>query len=231
MRRIIIYGIGTYGKKAFDFIKENDYILAGVCDSNVGKKGSLFFGTEVGLSEEVIENNRFDFIWLCADSWESMLERVLKNGVTIDKIKLFNGKILDIDESYQKSVYSQDGEELYLREYFADMSDGIYVDVEAFHPTRFSNTMWAHQKGWKGINIEPNPNGIELFNILRNEDININCGISNITGNMTYYRYKEGALNTFNPERVRNLAQLGYKVEDEIKVPVVTLQSIFDKLI
>lgn len=41
--------------------------------------------------------------------------------------------------------------------------DGIYVDVGAFHPTKFSNTHLFYLNGWRGINIEARPGSKKLF--------------------------------------------------------------------
>src|SRR3989344_4572766 len=73
-----------------------------------------------------------------------------------------------------KRSYSQSGEDMILRSIFDDKKEGFYVDVGAFHPKLYSNTYYFYKRGWRGINIEPNPGA--NFGI-RKGDINLKCGI------------------------------------------------------
>lgn len=75
---------------------------------------------------------------------------------------------------------------------------GFYVDVGAHHPTRFSNTYHYYLKGWRGINIDPIPGGMKLFDEQRPDDINLEMGIANQGGELTYTVFKEPAFNTFD---------------------------------
>ena len=88
-------------------------------------------------------------------------------------------RLLDIHA--QKS-YSQEGEDMVLERIFAGKKGGFYVDVGAHHPRRFSNTYFFYRKGWKGINIEPNPEAIHAFQSDRKRDTNLQCGISDRPG-------------------------------------------------
>src|SRR5262249_52479725 len=77
--------------------------------------------------------------------------------------------------------YSHYGEDLIvlhlLREKRSKSQKGIYVDVGAFDPAWFSNTLLLHQHGWKGINIEANPDRLEQFKRHRPHDINL-CAVA-----------------------------------------------------
>jgi hypothetical protein len=50
-----------------------------------------------------------------------------------------------------------------LRRIFESRGAGFYVDVGAHHPRRYSNTNYFYKRGWKGINIEPNPDALRIF--------------------------------------------------------------------
>jgi hypothetical protein len=66
--------------------------------------------------------------------------------------------------------YSQFGEDLVVRMHFMgnfDNSVGRFIDVGAFHPFKYSNTMLLSQLGWRGINIDCNPVKIAGFKKLR----------------------------------------------------------------
>ena len=73
----------------------------------------------------------------------------------------------------------------------------FYVDIGAHHPIDRNNTQLLFQKGWKGINIEVDQFGIDLFNFLRPNDLNILSAVSNYDGKIDfYYQKKFSPLNT-----------------------------------
>src|SRR3989344_218058 len=96
-------------------------------------------------------------------------------------------------------TYAQFGEHAVLLELFKDKDNGRYVDVGAHHPHRYSNTYLLYKKGWHGVNIDPNPHTIALFNKARSSDKNICAGIGH-AGTLTYYRFSDPAVNTFKKE-------------------------------
>jgi FkbM family methyltransferase len=105
-------------------------------------------------------------------------------------------------------AYSQDGEDMILRRLFERQKSGFYVDVGAHHPYRFSNTCYFYRRGWRGINIDPNPEAIAAFCRSRPSDINICVGVSDASVNLSFHFFNEPALNTFDSdlaaERVRS---------------------------
>nr|WP_246836386.1 FkbM family methyltransferase [Leptospira yasudae] len=126
--------------------------------------------------------------------------------------------------------YSQEGEDMILREIFQGKTEGFYVDIGAYDPIRFSNTNYFYQLGWKGINVEPSPDGIERFNLYRKNDINLNAGISREAGKLKYYVFEEAALNTFDSKRVEYLEMnSSYRHQSSVDIPVYSLASILSK--
>lgn len=95
--------------------------------------------------------------------------------------------------------YAQFGEDAVLLELFKNKDNGVYVDVGAHHPYRYSNTYLLYKKGWHGVNIDPNPHTIALFNKARPNDKNI-CAGAGRAGMLTYYRFSDPAVNTFTKE-------------------------------
>mgnify|MGYP001200743861 FL=1 len=67
---------------------------------------------------------------------------------------------------------------IFLRKYFANQKKGFYIDVGCYHPIRLSNTKFLSDKGWRGINIDISKKSIDLFNIARKKDTNLNIGIA-----------------------------------------------------
>ena len=79
----------------------------------------------------------------------------------------------------QRNSYSQCGEDRFITKFFKKQKKGIYLDIGAFNPIKYSNTYLLYKKGWKGINIDLNKTSIDLFNIFRPNDKNICAAISN----------------------------------------------------
>ncbi|EOQ88230.1 methyltransferase FkbM domain protein [Leptospira yanagawae serovar Saopaulo str. Sao Paulo = ATCC 700523] len=129
-------------------------------------------------------------------------------------------------DSFYRS-YSQEGEDMILRDLFGNKQKGFYVDIGAYDPIRFSNTQYFYELGWSGINIEPSPNALRNFEIHRKRDKNLNLGIGLTDSELTYYQFEEGALNTFDSERVKFLeATTIYVAKNSVKIKVRPLASV-----
>lgn len=129
---------------------------------------------------------------------------------------------------FSKRSFSQEGEDLILHRIFERKSEGFYVDVGAHHPFKFSNTYLFYRKGWRGINIEPNPEAIELFKKYRPKDINLNLAIGQ-GGELTYYMFNEPALNTFDKFLAMNRTKSGeYHIIKEMKIETYPLKKVLD---
>jgi FkbM family methyltransferase len=115
-----------------------------------------------------------------------------------DNIKHVKNNLFDF---YSTKSYSHEGEDLILFRYLDHREQGFYVDVGAHHPKRFSNTYFFYKRGWRGINIDPNPEAINLLNKYRPRDINLQLGIYTKPGKLKYFMFDEPALNTFDEER------------------------------
>ena len=79
---------------------------------------------------------------------------------------------------YGRLSYSQEGEDLVLHRLFEGQATGIYVDVGAHHPFRFSNTCLLHTRGWRGINIDATPGSMAQFQRFRPRDVNLELGVA-----------------------------------------------------
>lgn len=136
-------------------------------------------------------------------------------------------EVLDIHASHS---YSQEGEDLILRRIFDQQATGFFVDVGAHHPKRFSNTFIFYKAGWRGINIEPNPAAIALFNSARPRDINIQAGVSDVSSGLTYFEFDDPALNSFDEALVTwRLANTPYKVVRRSIVAVERLDTLLTR--
>jgi FkbM family methyltransferase len=110
------------------------------------------------------------------------------------------GRLYLLFEPYAQISFAQEGEDMALRRLLERETTGFYVDVGAHHPKRFSNTYYFYLRGWRGINVEPNPDMVALLRAIRPRDINIQVGVSDRKGTMTYHQFSDAALNTFDEE-------------------------------
>lgn len=132
--------------------------------------------------------------------------------------------------SYGVRAYSSEGEDLILKRIFDKKQHGVYVDVGAHHPFRVSNTYLLYKQNWTGINIDPMPGSMLLFNKHRPKDVNLEIGVSVVKQQLTYFIFNEPALNTFSPEKVKEYTQAPqYRVIAEKKIDTWPLAEILDK--
>jgi FkbM family methyltransferase len=132
-----------------------------------------------------------------------------------------------------KPLYSQGGEDIVLKTLFYNKwskgRKGFFIDVGAYHPYEHSNTYLLYLEGWRGINIDPRPDSMTLFNQIRPEDINLEVGVAKEKGILTYYFISEtSTMNSFSKE---NLVTTGMdkNITKEIPVEVLSLTDIMDK--
>lgn len=232
MKKIILFGAGVFGKTIAEKIKDKftDRLL--FCDNDKEKYNTVICGIQVINffdMKNLCMRNEVDRIVISTKDKSEIINQCVSENID-PNILFYYDKKLDtlkpICEMYANIIYSQDGEEFYLRERFENKKDGFYVDIGANHPYRFSNTYWAYLQGWRGINVEPDLINYELLKYIRNKDININCGISEQESQMDYYMFRENAFNTFCANEINNINNdiVGVK-----KIQVRRLDTIFDE--
>jgi FkbM family methyltransferase len=137
---------------------------------------------------------------------------------------------LEITDPFVRLSYSQDGEDMVLRRMFEGKKSGFYIDVGAHHPFRFSNTCYFYRLGWRGINIDPNPNAIEAFRAARPRDANLCVGVSDVEERLRYHVFNEPALNTFDPALAAERARLAdYHLTETCEIPVRRLDDLLSE--
>lgn len=131
--------------------------------------------------------------------------------------------------SYRKESYAQEAEDLILQRLFEEHKGGFYVDIGAHHPFRFSNTQLLYRRGWSGINIDAMPGSMELFNLFRRRDINLELGISKTEGELKYHMFQHPALNTFSEDMAQEREGHGAKVQKVISVKTIPLAKLLEE--
>ena len=147
-------------------------------------------------------------------------------------VRLLSRVKATVSDGYAVKTYSQEGEDMVLRRLFAGVERGFYIDIGAHHPKRFSNTYFFYKRGWRGINIEPNPDMIGLFQRYRPRDVNLGLGVSDRAGELKYFMFNEPALNSFdvNIARARESDER-YRIIGSEPVKVDRLDSILEKYV
>jgi len=89
--------------------------------------------------------------------------------------------------------------------------------------------MFFYDRGWSGINIDPNPGIMKLFRQSRPNDINLEIGIGRNEEKKKYYCFNEPALNGFDRElSLKRIVLKEYKLIGEMEVEVKPLSSVLD---
>lgn len=133
--------------------------------------------------------------------------------------------------SYKNFYFSQFGEDVVLRVLVgSEQKTGFYVDVGAYHPKHLSNTFYFYKKGWRGINIDANPNSIQLFNSVRSRDINVNAVISSQAEQVTFYGW-DSVYDTISKTEAAEVRKIHGPEKWTKEVVTETLESVLDKFL
>lgn len=125
--------------------------------------------------------------------------------------------------------FSQEGEDRLLANIFRGKDSGFYVDVGAHHPYYLSNTHLFYKRGWRGLNIDANPECISNFRRIRKQDINVNSGVGSITGKLAFHNFEEPALSTFDEKLSLDRQKEGRKLKEKILIQVEPLENLLDR--
>ncbi len=131
--------------------------------------------------------------------------------------------------SYKKIIYSQNGEDCFIENYFKGKKNGTYIDVGSFHPKQFSNTFKLYDSyHWSGISIDARPGSSVLFNKIRPRDLAIETPISNIPTSLEYFSWGDHSENTMDPAQANALEKTLGPPLKVITMQTRTLKSILD---
>lgn len=127
--------------------------------------------------------------------------------------------------------YAQNGEDVILNRIFGGKKTGCYIDIGASHPETLSVTKHFYDIGWRGINVDPLKNSIELFTQSRHDELNLNVAIDIEKGFLNFYEISDyPELSTFSSSAADALSKAGHKV---ICYPVerLTGNELFEKYV
>lgn len=121
--------------------------------------------------------------------------------------------------------YAQNLEDVVLHRCLRDVERGFYVDVGACDPLIDSVTHAFYERGWRGINIEPNAQFYQALERDRPKDINLMTLVGREAGETIFYEVVRTGLSTTNSEYARRHAETGYQVRPHT-MPCTTLDAI-----
>ena len=125
-------------------------------------------------------------------------------------------------DRYGVTSYSQQGEDRIIETILKNISGGFYVDVGCNHPFSLSNTARLYRRGWRGLNIDVNPEMIRLFRQLRPQDISVVAAISNRVEQLVFTITKASGMSSLEAPKMDDRTQ----VLKEIKVTTTTLTAL-----
>ena len=110
-----------------------------------------------------------------------------------------------------------------------DIHHPSYLDIGAHHPFNISNTALLCARGSRGVNVEANPDLIANFRLYRPDDVTLNVAVGPEPGTAKFYRIDRwSGRNTLSLASTEEFtrAHPQFLIEDEIEVPVVTINHI-----
>lgn len=137
------------------------------------------------------------------------------------------------DQVFGGATYAQHGDDLVALNIFhlLEIEKPSYLDIGAHHPVNISNTALLYQRGCRGINVDANPILLKAFQDKRPEDINLNLGVSDHTGTLTFYMIDDASgRNTFDLATAEAFvaSHPWCTIRKTVEVPVVTINEIVE---
>jgi FkbM family methyltransferase len=124
--------------------------------------------------------------------------------------------------------YTQNFEDVMLWRALQDVRDGFYIDVGASWPTSGSTTLAFYERGWHGINIEPDAETFAVLVERRPRDLNLQLAVSNAPGQLPMYFVPNTGNSTLSAEEAEHRKGEGHEVVERV-VHVATLASIWNE--
>jgi len=134
---------------------------------------------------------------------------------------------------YLECSFSQFAEDLLVLqalEQTGRTEKAYYVDVGAFDPLAYSNTVRLRWRGWRGINIDAQLDHVARFKVERPEDANLHFAVSEKSGTAEFLCYDSGTTGRLAVnDETGSKSILGENVRKVIQVPTETLALILSK--
>jgi FkbM family methyltransferase len=124
------------------------------------------------------------------------------------------------------TTYAQNFEDVMLWRALKHIECGFYVDVGAWSPDLDSVTRAFYERGWRGINVEPNREFHVQLAERRTRDINLRMAVSDKAGSLMMNFFSNLGLSTLDETIAQNHVCAGWAV-DKHEVEVTTLADLW----
>jgi FkbM family methyltransferase len=124
--------------------------------------------------------------------------------------------------------YAQNFEDVMLWRALKQVVDGFYIDVGAAWPDQDSVTKAFYERGWRGVNIEPNPDLCAELCRQRPRDVTLEIAISDSVGTRRFSIMTGTGLSSLNPEVARMAREAGFE-ERVAEVHTETLAGVWER--
>jgi FkbM family methyltransferase len=126
--------------------------------------------------------------------------------------------------------YAQNGEDVLLWRALREVEVGFYIDVGAAHPTADSVTLAFYERGWHGINVDPDPDCVAALRKERPRDISLELAISAEAGQRPFYSFPGTGWSTLSGDVAGVHETHGHHANERV-VETQTLAAICDNLV
>ena len=124
--------------------------------------------------------------------------------------------------------YAQNFEDVMLWRALKHVKNGFYIDVGAAWPDKHSVTKAFYDSGWRGINIEPNPELWRLLSTDRPRDINLGIALADERGHQELHIIADTGLSSLDRD-VTALHEAGGFRSEGNHVEVSTLSDVWSQ--
>ena len=122
--------------------------------------------------------------------------------------------------------YAQNFEDIVLWRALSDVGVGTYIDIGAAWPTADSVTALFYERGWTGVNVDPNPQMYDGLVQHRPLDTNLRAAVADRTGTMEFSVVGATGLSTLDSSAAQQYAEAGHEVTT-IETNVLTLRDVW----
>jgi FkbM family methyltransferase len=158
----------------------------------------------------------------------AVLSRVQASGMRADRETSARPNLLPGEPAPILS-YAQNAEDVVLLRAFSDIDNGFYVDVGAGDPVDDSVSKVFYDRGWHGINVEPQRSSFRKLESARSRDINLNSAVSDRIGTSSFFVLPERpGRSTLTPDLAEFYRSSGQRIEKET-VELTTLKEICEE--
>jgi FkbM family methyltransferase len=130
-----------------------------------------------------------------------------------------------------KKLYSQNDEELLIRDFFDDRKGGFFVDVGSYHWEELSTTNFLEKHlGWSGIAIDAQAGFAEGYKKYRPKTKFFSYAVTDHSGD-TLKLYLTGGTSSLNPEWYKYFLKKDAESQapTAVDVPTITLNDLLEK--